>query len=275
MLGLLLAALQFFASIALRSRAQPGAWVTLLSAHTVVRLTAFGDALPLPASLRLAFAREALAEGDRARAAADVATLRATTPDVLAVRAALARARGDMQAAVRDDLAAGDYASLSSDLDGLVARGELARALAFQQLAVARLSGQRTAPDALAEADYHLGIYEEARAQTFPARSRERRAHGEAAAAAYARASALGPLDERYVLAAANQALNLGAWADAAATFERARTLDPTSADPLAGLGDLAYRRGDLARARAYLARARALDRRSVAVLRLAIKLRQ
>ena len=270
----MLGALQFFASVALRSRAQAGAWVTLLSPQFATQLTAAAEGLPLPSSLRLAFAREALATGDFTHARADAARLPAG-PDVFALRAALARARNDTQGAVASDLAAGDFASLATDLDTLVARGGLARALAVQQLAVARLSARRTAPDALAEAEYHLGIYEEARAQNFVAGSSERRAHGQAAAVAYARASALGPLDERYVLAAANQALNLGVWADAAALFRRAQALDPTSADPLAGLGDLALRRGDAARARTYLARARALDPSSVAVLRLARKLRE
>ncbi len=271
---MVLGTLQFFATIALRSRAQTGAWVTLLPAREATRIAEFAEGLPLPDSLRLAFAREALASGDLARAAAVAAPLR-PGPEVSALRAALARARGDTHAAVADDLAAGDFTSLTTDLDTLVSRGELARALEVQRLAVTRLVARRTAPDALAEAEYHLGIYEEARAQTFAAASSERRAHGEAAAAAYARASALGPLDERYVLAAGNQALNLGAWTDAAMLFEQARALDPTSADPLAGLGDLALRRGDGARARVYLARARALDPRSVAVVRLALKLQK
>jgi hypothetical protein len=271
LLALVLGTLQIFASVALRSRAQPGAWVTFVSAGAAAGLATLGDALPLPQGLRLAFAREAFDTGDLARAAADVARL-PPSPDAFALRAALARARGDADTAVRDDLAAGDFALLASDLDTLVARGELVRALATQREAVARLAADRTAPDALAEAEYHLGIFEEARSQTF-SRSSERRTYEEAAAAAYARALALAPLDDRSLLAAANQALNLGAWADAAATFERARALDPASPDPLAGLGDLAFRRGDVATARKYLARARALDASSAAVVRLAAKL--
>jgi hypothetical protein len=186
-----LGTLQVFASVALRSRAQPGAWVTFVSPRAAARLTRLGDALPLPQGLRVAFAREAFATGDLARAATDVGRL-PPSPDAFALRAALARTNGDADTAVRDDLAAGDFASLASDLDTLVARGDLVRALATEREAVTRLAADRTSPDALAEAEYHLGIFEEARSQTFP-RSPERRSYEEAAAAAYARARARAP----------------------------------------------------------------------------------
>jgi uncharacterized protein HemY len=53
----------------------------------------------------------------------------------------------------------------------------------------------------------------------------------------------------------------------------RARDADPTSADPFAGLGELAHRRGDERAARSYLERARSLDAHDEAVLRLAREL--
>ncbi len=268
----LLGGLQLLASVALRDRAQAGSWVTLLSSQETAGLSASARRLPLPPVLRLAFAREAFASGDYLSAAHDLASLRGS-PDALALRAALERARGDGDAAARDDLAAGDFEAFAEDLDRLAATGRLERALELARAAVARLSLDRTEPDSLAQAQYGLGILEEARAQTYPSGSARRRRHAEAAAAAYAAAVELGPLDERYLLAAGNQALNLGSWNDAAATFGRAAALDPTSADPIASMGDLAYRRGDRAAARSYLARARALDPRSAAVTRLAAKL--
>jgi hypothetical protein len=73
LLALVLGTLQIFASVALRSRAQPGAWVTFVSAGAAAGLATLGDALPLPQGLRLAFAREAfgcvrVTRGARARA---------------------------------------------------------------------------------------------------------------------------------------------------------------------------------------------------------------
>lgn len=94
-----------------------------------------------------------------------------------------------------------------------------------------------------------------------------------AAGDAYAHALALAPLEERYLLAFGNQQLNLADLPAAERTFERARDVDPTSAEPLAGLGDVAFRQGDAAGARSYLARARALDPGSAAVRTLALKL--
>ncbi len=267
-----LAGLQVMASVALRDRAQRGSWVTLVPPADALRIVAFGDRLPLPQTLRLVFARSALSAGDVARAEAQTGRLE-PSPDRLALLAALARTHGDADTAVRDDFGAGDYASLARDLDVLASRGELVRALALQHAAVARLAADPTRADALAEAQYHLGIFEQARADTFAVLDPLRRTHEAAAARAYARAVALGPLDERYLLAAANQALNMADWETAANTFARARQVDPTSADPLAGLGDLALRRGDPAAADAYLAQAKALEPRSAAVVRLARKL--
>lgn len=267
----MLGGLQFFASLALRDRAQTGAWVTFVPPGVAARLAALGDGLPLPPLLRLVYARAAFAAGDPARTALELQRA-GPSPDAFALRAALARAKGDVDEAVRDDLAAGDYARLASDLDALAARGDVAGALEVQRAAVAQLATRRMEPDAFAEAQYRLGIFEQARGQAFAPGSATRRAHEVAAASAYARSVALAPLDERYLLAAANQALNMGAWAQAAATFARAAAVDPVGADPPAGLGDLAYRRGDFALARRYLARARTLDPHSLAVARLAAK---
>jgi hypothetical protein len=272
LLALMLGALQVCASVALRDRAQPGSWVTLLSRNDARRFAGFAQGLPLPQTLLLVFAREAFKARDYAGAAAEIGRMR-PSPDTLALHAALARVRGNADAAAVDDAAAGDYDALAADLGVLAAHGRVARALALQRIAVARLTAAGTEPGALAQAQYVLGLFEQQCAYECRSASGPRRAHEAAAGRAYEAALALAPLDERYLLAAANQDLNLGAFAAAAATFERARAADPTSADPLAGFGDLALRRGDRAAARAFLARARALDPHSAAVSSLAAKL--
>jgi Flp pilus assembly protein TadD len=77
----------------------------------------------------------------------------------------------------------------------------------------------------------------------------------------------------RYLVVFGNEQLNLGQLDEAQRTFARAHDIDPTSAEPLAGLADAALRRGDVAAARAYLRQGRALDPASDAVRRVAARL--
>ncbi|MBD5634000.1 MAG: hypothetical protein IAI49_05920 [Candidatus Eremiobacteraeota bacterium] len=185
----------------------------------------------------------------------------------------MASARGDSEGAVRAYFEAGDLAGIEARTDTLVRAGRVSEALTLQRAVVARLERDRTQADTLAQADFDDGVLEQTEAYRLPAGSRAYRAHEIASAAAYARALALAPFDERYLLALGNQQLNLGDVAAAERTFERARDVDPTSAEPVEGLGDAAWRRHDDAAARAYLARARALDPTSAAVLSLERKL--
>ena len=219
-------------------------------------------------------ARKALGAGNIARAQVDAGMLPQSS-DRLALDGELARARGDVNAAVRAELAAGDLAGLQSEIDTLVARKDLDRAVELECAMVARLGQDRTQAQAQAEADFQLGLLEERQAWRFAPDSQVRIGHERASYAAYARAVDLAPLAERYLLAFANQALNVGvhdpaAYAVAGSAFARARANDPTSAGPWVGLGDLALRRGDRVSAAENLARARALDPRSDAVERLA-----
>jgi tetratricopeptide (TPR) repeat protein len=73
-------------------------------------------------------------------------------------------------------------------------------------------------------------------------------------------ATDLAPLSEKYAIAAANQAEQLDDYERASQLFARAAAADPASADAIAGLGVVAYRRGDVAAARGYLDRARRID---------------
>lgn len=264
-----LGAIQFVSGVALRSAAQSGAWPTLVPASLVARVDTLAPSVPIPSALRFVFARAALASGDVARAAAERARLQPSLDrDVL--DAQIARARGDVAGAVAGFLAAGELAGLHDVVEELAGRGDFAQALRLQRAIVARLHDDRTQRDAGATAAFELGLLEERAAYALAVGSPERHAHEMRAADAYALAVALSPLSQQYLIALGNQQLNVAELDAADATFDRARDLDPTGADPLLGLGEVAARRGDRAAARRYLARARSLVPDPAAADRLA-----
>jgi len=268
------AVLQVFGDVAVREHAVAPAWPLAVPPAIGDRIDAAGESLPLPGPLRLARARELLAAGDLGRAVREADRLPAASGDRRDLLATLARARGDVATAAREDAAAGDLAGLASDVDALVARGDLPAALAAQRLAIARIAARGVDLDALAQARFRLGGLEETRAyQWGDVKNPHRIAHERLAYAAYAGAVDLAPLAERYVLAQANQALNLGDYAAAGPLFARARELDPRAVDPVVGQGDLAARQGDLPLARRRLADARALAPHDPAVARLAAEI--
>ncbi len=260
---------QAVSSVALRANAQRGAWVTAVPRAVATGVDALDPGLPLPPALRLVFARAALSAHELQRAEAEIARL-GPSRDRYALEAGIAEARGDTAVAVAAYLAAGDLAGLEARVEELAAQRHFAAALALEHEAIARLRTDRLQPDALAEASFRLGRLEERQAYALAVGAPERRLHETRALDAYGFAVKLAPLSQQYLLAFGNQQLNLARIAAAVRTFERARDADPTSADPLLGLGDAAARRGDLAAARAFLARARAIDPRSPAVGRLA-----
>jgi tetratricopeptide (TPR) repeat protein len=264
----LLGVAQVLGSVALRADARPGSWVRLVPASFAARVDALDPALPVPETLRIVLTRRDIERGDVLLAARNVARLRPSR-DRLVLQGELAEARREPGVAVAAYLAAGDVARVQTAIDGLAARGDLAGALALERAALARLANDRTQADALAEADFHLGLLLQARAYRAPAGAVSDRADEQRALDAYARATQLAPLSLRYLLALGNQQLNVADIGAAERSFARARDVDPTSAEPLAGLADAALRRGDRAAARAYLERARALAPASPAVLRV------
>ena len=267
--ALVLGAIQAASAIALRADAATGSWPSVVPPGLAGSVDRLAPSVPIPAALRLVLAREALARGDVGTATVDVAAL-PPSRDRLALTGRLAEERGDTTAALRAYLDAGDLADVEAAIAALQASGHIPAALAVQKLFVSRLEADRTQADALAQAVFDVGRLEETQAYQLAVGSPQRHAHEVASGDAYARAVALAPLDERYLIAYANQQINLHEFADAERTFERARDADPTSAEPLAGLGAVAAERGDRAAARALLARARALDPASDAVRNLA-----
>jgi tetratricopeptide (TPR) repeat protein len=265
-LALVLGAVQVVSSLALRDAAQPGSWVRLVPPATAARVDALDPRLPLPAPLRLVLAREALASGDVALAERQIAALQ-PSGDRAELLGLIAERRGDGAAAVRDFLDAGD----ALDLERLIAReqrsGNVTAALRLEHATIERLRSDRAQTGALPDAYYRLGLLEQDSAYRLP--RAQRRPAEQRSLAAYEAAVALAPLAERYLIAAGNQELNLGDLDRAQRYFERARDVDPTSVDAVAGFGDLAYRRGRLDEARAYLATAQAMDAQAPAVRRL------
>jgi tetratricopeptide (TPR) repeat protein len=263
-----LAYLQVVSSIALRGSAQAGSWVRFVPPALADRVDRLAPGFPLPSALGLVLARDALAAGDLDLASRDLARL-APSRDRTSLSGGLAEARGDAAGAVGDYLAAGDLTGLERHIAELQAAGRLAAALDLQQAAIVKLQGDRTQSDSLADAFFTLGRLEETAAYALAVGSSGRQARELASRDAYARAVALAPLDENYLLAYANQLVNVGDDNGARRAFQRARDADPASAEPLAGMGDVALRLGQRERARAFLARAKALDATSAAVLRL------
>jgi len=267
-----LATIQFCASVTVRAHARPFSWMRHMPPQVDAAVDRLGLRLPLPETLRLVAAREALARGDTPRGEALAAALPASN-DRLALAGDVAQARGDARSAARAYLAAGDLDDLEDRVAVLAERGDLASALTLQTEAIGRLGADRTQAEALAQAYLQLGLLRQALAYRYAVGSAERWANALRAERAYARAVAIAPLDERYLLALGNQRLNLGNLAAAEGTFVRARDANPNGAAALTGLGEVALRRGDRTTARAYLARARSLDANSDAVRRFAAEL--
>jgi tetratricopeptide (TPR) repeat protein len=272
LLLLALGSVQVLSSIALRASAQRGSWVQFVPAAVGAWVDRLPPGPPLPPALGLVLARNALAAGDLVLAQRDIDRL-APSRDRSALAGRLAEARGDSATAVSDYLAASDLSGLERRIRELVDAGKIPAALELQRAAIAKLSGDRTQSDALARAYFALGRLEETAAYALAVGSPERHARELDSLDAYRNAVGLAPLDESNALAYANQLLNVGELEAAQRSFVRARDLDPASAEPLAGLGEVALRQGNVPRARVLLNRAGSIDPKSNAVRRLAREL--
>jgi tetratricopeptide (TPR) repeat protein len=263
-----LGALQFVATLALRDRAQAGAWVRLIP-EGMARQVERVDVAWLPQVLLLVLAERALDEGDEARAQALVARL-GPSDDRMALQGRLADARGDGAEAARDYLAAGDLDDIQMRVTLLARQAKFDQALALQRALVARLEADPTQRDTLALAWYALGGLEQSAAyQFFPGRP-ERKLLQHQAVTAYEHALALSPEQERYMIAYGTQLINVWRYGDARDVFLRAMSVDPGDSTPVAGLGEADLWLHDVAGARAALVHARKLNANDPAVVRLA-----
>jgi hypothetical protein len=187
--------------------------------------------------------------------------------------ARIARARGQDQLALEYSLAAFDSDAVQAAAQRLAVT-EPQGAYALERLLELRLSRRATHPDAVAQAQWQMGLFANQVAWRKVPGSETQRAWLRIALSAFESAVALAPLSERYAIAAANQADLLVERSRAEALFARAADLDPGSADAIAGLGVVALQRGDRAAAIIYLMRARALDPKALMVSALERDLR-
>ncbi len=262
---------QFLAGVVLRDRAAAGAWPALVPAR-VARGIDDGNPWFASRALRYQLARRAVDDGEFALAAQRIALL-AASPERAALEGRLAELEGDGATASRDYLAAGDREGVQRRVQALAGAGRIDEALALERQLLERLQDDPEQVDALADTWLSIGRLEQMRAYGLGSATPAGRAAAERSADAYARAVALAPLSERYLLSAGTQALNLGDLDAAAGYFTRARDADPSAAEAYAGLGETALRRGDRVRARAELERAERLGPDMASVRRLAQEL--
>ncbi|MBV9233848.1 MAG: hypothetical protein JO030_07385 [Candidatus Eremiobacteraeota bacterium] len=203
-------------------------------------------------------ARDALRNGDGDGASRYAVRLPASpVRDDLLARVALAQHRP--QLAFEYFLAAPDVAAVQAIVDRRAQYDPLSAYL-LEALLQRRVERLRAHPDALAEISWRLGLLANQTAWREVPGSALQSRWLKIGLRHFMQAADIAPLSERYAIAAANQADLCGDELSAGALFHRASSLDPSSADAIAGLGVVAFRRGDRGAAATYLQRADALD---------------
>jgi tetratricopeptide (TPR) repeat protein len=185
-----------------------------------------------------------------------------------------AAAGGDQALAFEYFLAAPDVDAVEHYVEGVAAH-DPAAAYALERTLAQRLASTATHPDAVAEAQWHMGLLANRRAWREIPASPAQGSWLRRAMDAFARAVAAAPLSDRYAIAAANQAMLLGDVERARALFAQAARSNPGSADAIAGLGVAAYERGDVRTAAEQLRQARRFDPNALMVRALARYLSQ
>ena len=203
--------------------------------------------------VRVALARGAIVRGEAARATALLAPL-ADSSDVVDLRGRAALLANDPATALRDFAAAGDFIAAQAAID-VLGKQDPRAALAIVRDFEGRLAARGPAPEIAAEVDWREGGIAAAAGLRYPA---EAATYDRIAIDAFARALALAPNDEKYLLNYAFVALLIGDAEGARRTYERAAQVVPDSVDAFTGVAVTAAYLGNCAASRAALARARA-----------------
>jgi tetratricopeptide (TPR) repeat protein len=224
-------------------RALAGAWPFAVS-----------DALGLgrSAHLRRALARGAIVRGEPVQALALLAPLPAT-PEVSDLRAHAELAANDPARALRDFAAAGDFIAARSAIDALSTADPRA-ALVLVRDFERQLAERAAPPEIAAEVDWSEGGIAARAAIRYPQAAG---IYDRESLAAFARALARAPNEEKYLLNDAFAALRLDQLAAARAAYVRAAQVVPDSIDAFVGIAVTAAAQNDCTSARTALARAR------------------
>ena len=233
--------------------AAPGSFPTHISRNFGLRVYQMLDGVAPAPYVESTLARIALQAGDL-DAAQKYAVHLPPSPVRDGLLEQIAAARGETMLAFEYAFAAPDIAGVQSSIDRLRKR-DPKRAYVLEESFISRLSQLQTHPDAVAHGWWMLGTIA---AQT-PTRQSQELAYRD-----FVTAAQLAPLDLTNVLGAANEAVSLHDWSDAAKWYRDALNVNPATADAVAGLGIVALNEnGDRNLAIAQLQRARAFDSRS------------
>ena len=238
---LIFGALQATAAIALRADASRASLAAIAPPALVRAVEALDPHGYEPEALRRVLGARALARGDLSRADRFARSLR-TGPDRSALQGAIAQRRGDEDLAIAGFLAAGDLVRLEATIDAIAARGDDTRALHLQSVTLDALQKTDAQNDTIAEAFYHQALLLQAAAYRANVGTPAGHALEVKSLRSYIRAENLAPLEARYLIALANQHLNLGHFTAARTLFAHLRELDPTSVEAATGLADTAAR---------------------------------
>jgi hypothetical protein len=204
------------------------------------------------AHIRRALARGAIVQGLPAQALALLAPLPAA-PEVTDLRAQAELAANDPARALRDFAAAGDFIAARSAIDALSTTDPRA-ALVLVRDFERQLDERAAPPEIAAEVYWSEGGIAARAAALYP---QDAPAYNRAALAAFARALARAPNEEKYLLNDAFAALRLGEDAQAHGAYVRAAQVVPDSVDAFVGIAVTAAVQGDCASARSALQHAR------------------
>ncbi len=213
-----------------------------------------------------------LQRGNTAEALRYAAALPASsTRDDLLARTAIARGEGAL--AFEYYLAAADVAAVQSIIETRAVRNPAA-AYDMEGVLERRLVLLTTHPDDVAETHFRMGELANRQAWREVPGSKRQGYWLDRGMRDFFAAVQLAPFSERYLIAAANQAMLLGDLNGAQRLFARAGDADPASANAIAGLGMIAYQTGRIDAAREYLRHSRAIDPNALMVRALERALR-
>ena len=240
------------------SAARPGSLPRRVSPAWAMKVYGILDRVAPAPYVEETLARAALDGGDPAGALRYAVRL-PPTPERNELLARVAQRQGEPILALEYFFAAPDIDAVQTRVDAIALRDPIA-ALELERRLRDRLEGLQTHPDALAEADWRMGLLAIEETWRLRPGGTQRADWNQRALRSFEVAHALAPFSARYGLAAANQAYATGNQAEALRLYSETLEQDPANADAIAGIGLVALQQGRRADAERYLSRARSID---------------